>query len=274
MKQNKSSQKVIKLKGAGRKGKTARLDNKIIGIALAAAVAIGGFLGFRPNAYQIIIAEKVVGAVKDEKIVEAAKDTVKAQLESTYKAEIKFEDEIELRKYHAKKRDYIDPTYLVTYIRKNMNVLIEFKEIYVEGKPVGIVASDEEVEVLKAALKKEYYGNKEVEVDFGKKVEIKPVFAKESDLINMETLVEKCAVTTPKIVEYEVKAGDSLWGIADQLGVSIENIKKENPGFTDTTVLRIGDILKAKINEPMLSLVVTKDLTAEEKTAGEGEKEQ
>ncbi|MDF2878688.1 MAG: LysM peptidoglycan-binding protein [Clostridia bacterium] len=274
MKQNKSNQKVIKLKNTGRKSKTARFDNKVIGIALVIAVAIGGFLGFRPNAYQITIAEKVVGAVKDEKIVEAARDTVKAQLESTYNAEIKFEDEIELKKYHAKKRDYIDPTYLVTYIRKNMNVLIAFKEIYVEGKPVGIVASDEEVEVLKAALKKEYYGNKEVEVDFGKKVEIKTAFAKESDLINMDTLVEKCAVTTPKIVTYEVKAGDSLWGIANQLGVSIENIKKENQGFTDTTVLKIGDKLKAKINEPMLPLIVTKDLTIEQETVDDGKKEQ
>ena len=274
-----SNKKVISLKNRRRKFKGIKIDNKIIAGGILLAIGIGVFLGFRPNAYQIIINGKMVGAVKNEQIIEAAKQTVMTQLEESYHAQIKFEDGVQTKKYHAKKRDYIAPSYLITYMRKNMNVLIAFKEIYVEGKSIGIVASDEDVKALKEALKKEYYGDKDVEVDFGKKVEVKEVFAKEEDLINKDTLFEKCTVTTPKIVEYKVGSGDSLSGIAAKLGITIENINTENVGFTNQTVLKIGQVIKARVNDPLLPLIVTKDNTVSKankdvKQTAEGKKEE
>ncbi len=260
-----NNKKVITLKpGTRRKGKSLKVNNAMIAMAILAAVVIGLFLGFRPNAYQVMIQGKSIGAIKEKKILDAAKQTVNAQLQSLYGSEIKFEEEVELKRYRAKKRDYIDPSYLVTYMRKNMNVLIAFKEIVVEGKAIGIVASDEEVQQLKEALKKEYFGNKEVEVEFGKKVETKQVFAKESDLISKSLLIEKCTTTTPKIVEHEVKSGDTLWGIANKLGVSTENIITENPHLGEKTILKIGEIIKAKVNEPLLPLIIMETQIDEE----------
>ncbi|MDF2614097.1 MAG: LysM peptidoglycan-binding protein [Clostridia bacterium] len=260
-----SNKKVIALQQRRKRHRGLKIDHKVMVIAVCIAIGIGVFLGLRPNAYEVIINDKSVGAIKDEMILESAKQTVMAQLKDIYHAEIKFEEEAKLKKYRAKKRDYIDPSYLVTYMRKNMNVLISFREIYVEGKPIGIVESDAAVEELKIILKKEYYGDKDVEVDFGKKVEVKEVFAKESDLINKETLIEKCTATTPKIVQYEVKSGDTLSGIADKFNISIENIRKENAGFTENVVLKIGEVINARINEPLLPLVVTKDNTVTDK---------
>ncbi|WP_069999251.1 LysM peptidoglycan-binding domain-containing protein [Cellulosilyticum sp. I15G10I2] len=259
-----NSKKVIALKPDRRRRRRPRSSSRIIGLAVVVAIGIGLFLGFRPNAYQVMIQGKSIGAIKEKKILDTAKETVAAQLESLYGTEVKFEEEVELKKYRAKKRDYIDPSYLITYMRKNMNVLIAFKEIIVDGKVIGIVASDDDLEVLKESLKKAYYGNKDVEVDFGKKVETKQVFAKEADLINHDLLVEKCTATTPKIVEYEVKSGDSLWLVADKLGVTTENIIKENPKFSESNVLRIGEMIKAKVNEPLLPLVVIEKDTQEE----------
>jgi len=266
-----SNKKVITLNQRKRKYKGLKIDNKVMILAILAAIGVGVFLGIRPNAYQVIISDKPVGAIKDEQILVAAKQTVMVQLKEVYHAEIKFEGEVQLKKYRAKKRDYIDPSYLVTYMRKNMGVLIGFKEIYVEGKSIGIVASDDDVTELKNTLKKEYYGDKNVEVDFGKKIEIKEVFAKESQLIDKELLFEKCISTTPKIIEYKVKTGDTLSGIADKFNISSENIIKENAGFTDNPVLKIGAVIKVRINEPQLPLVVTKDNTVKEKVEGEKE---
>ena len=261
-----SSSKVISLQGRRKRLKPLQLDNKIMVLAVIIAIGIGAYLGIRPNAYQIIIDGKMIGAVKDKEIVEEAKQTVMKQLETAYGSQIKFEEEVQTKKYRAKKRDYIAPSYLVTYMRKNMNVLISFREIVVDGKSIGIVASDKEIEKLKEALKKAYYGDRDIEVAFGKKVEIKEVFAKEEDLINEQTLFEKCTVTTPKVIDYEVGKGDSLSGIAYKLRVSIENILKENPGFSDKTVLKIGEVIKVRINEPLLPLTITKDNTT--KNAG------
>ena len=173
-----------------------------------------------------------------------------------------FEEELEIERYRAKKQDYIDQTYLISCMRKDMDILIGFKEIFVEGKSIGIVSSADEVEELKNQLKKKYYGNEDVEVEFGKKVEVKDVFAKESDLISMDKLVQKCTTTTPKSITYTVQPGDTLSGIASKYNTTIDGIISANEGFTTQTVLRLGQEINANINEPMLSLnIITKDAT-------------
>lgn len=248
-----------------------KFDQRMKYIAVIIAALIGVCLGFMPNAYKITINGVEVGAVKDKKTVEMAKETVITQLQNAYGTEVKFEEEPEIEKYRAKKKDYIASTYLISYMRKNMNILISFKEIYIEDEAVGIVASDEEVELLKNELKKKYYGESEVEVEFGKKVEIKDKFAKESELISVDKLVEKCTVTTPKVVEYEVKAGDTLSGIAVKLNTTIDNVVSANEGFTSSTILRLGQTIKANINEPLLPLNIVEqdDNTEQEEEAAE-----
>ncbi|PHV70192.1 hypothetical protein CS063_11990 [Sporanaerobium hydrogeniformans] len=252
----KKSHKVITLQGTRKKGKQKRKDQKILSIALLIALLIGVYLGFRPNAYEVSINGKVIGAVKEKAIIEKAKETVEAQLKTKYHAEISFEEEPVLRRYRAKKNDYVNPNYLVTAMRENLNVLIGFKEVVVEGKSIGILPSSEALEELKEELKVKYYGKKEVEVEFAKKVELKDIFAKETSLTKMDKLVEKCLVTTPKTVSYEVQKGDSLWSIASSLGISIEALLAENEGLQENTVLQLGQTFKAKVHEPLLPLKV------------------
>ncbi len=256
------SKKVIKISDRRRKGHTVRVDNHMIRIAVAVGIVIGILLTFMPNAYQITIDGTVVGAIKDKKVIEHAKETVEAQLKSEYGTNIQFEDDLVLKRYKANKKDYIQPEYLVSYMRNSMGILIEFKEILVDGESVGIVATDKEVEALKAALKEKYYGDSDVEVEFGKDVKIVNTFAKESDLTSIERLVEICSATTPKSVTYTVKSGDTLYGIALSLGITVDNLKSANPQMNDKTVLSIGDELNANIYEPLLPLrIVEKQKT-------------
>lgn len=261
-----SGKKVIKLNNARRRRSlNLKPDRKIMVIAIVIATILGIWLAFRPNAYEISINGEVIGAIKDIKVIEAAKETVIAQLRTEYQSDVKFEDDLELRRYRAKKRDYIDPTYLISSMRSNMQILVGFKEIYVEDEPIGIVTSEAELETLKTELKKKYYGDKAVKVEFGKKVELKDIFAKEADLISMEKLVQKCTVTTPKSISYEVQSGDTLSGIANKYNTTIDSIISANPEFTDKVVLRIGQAIKVNVNEPLLPLkIVKEEVPAEE----------
>ena len=255
-----SGNKIIKFNQARRKYKLSfQLDKKIMVITIIVAAILGAWLAFRPNAYQISINGEVVGAIKDMKVIEAAKETVIAQLRTQYKSDVKFDDGLELKKYRAKKRDYIDPTYLIARMRNDMQILVAFKELYVDKEPVGIIASEDELVVLKDELKKKYYGTKDVQVEFGKEVEVKEVFAKESDLISIDKLVQKCTVTTPKTIEYEIQSGDTLSGIASKYNTSMDSIIAANPEFTDKVILRIGQIIKVNTNEPLLPLQVIND---------------
>lgn len=258
--------KVIKISNARRRrGIKLEPDRKKMIIAAVIAVILGLWLAFRPNAYQISINGEVIGAIKELKVIEAAKETVITQLKSEYKSDVKFEDDLELKRYHAKKRDYIDPTYLISSIRSNMEILVGFKEIYVEDESIGIITSEAELETLKAELKKKYYGEKDLKVEFGKKVELKDIFAKEKDLISMEKLVQKCSLTTPKTISYEVQSGDTLSGIASKYNTTVDGIIAANPEFSDKVVLKIGQTIKVNVNEPLLPLnVIKEDVPVEE----------
>lgn len=230
------------------------VDRKYMIIAIIIAIGIGLFLAFRPNAYKISMNGEFIGAIKDKRVIEGAKDTVITQLKSLYGTEVEFEEDLEVERYRAKKKDYIDQSYLISCMRSKMDILIGFKEIFVEGESVGIVASEADVETLKDELKKKYYGDKEIEVEFGKEVEVKDVFAKEEDLISMDKLVQKCATTTPKSITYTVQAGDTLSGIASKYNTTIESIINANKGFSSQTVLQLGQVINANINEALLPL--------------------
>ena len=250
----KRKKNVIKL--SSRKGFKFTTDRRTTTIAIIIACVIGLLLVFMPNAYKISINGEFIGAIKDKKVIEGAKTTVITQLQGIYNAEVKFEEELQVERYRAKKKDYIDQNYLISSMRNKMDILIGFKEIFVEGESIGIVSSEEDIETLKAELKKKYYGNREVEVDFDKEVTVKDVFAKEEELISMDKLVQKCTTTTPKSITYTVKAGDSLSSIADKYNITMDSIVSANPGFSKSVVLRVGQTINANINEPLLPLKV------------------
>ena len=158
-------------------------------------------------------------------------------------------------------------------LKQFLDIQTFVKEIFVEDQSVGIVSSDKEVEELKEQLKKKYYGDKAVEVEFGKKVEVKDVFAKEDDLISMDKLVQKCTTTTPKSITYTVQAGDTLSGIASKYNTSIDGIISANQGFTNQTVLQLGQVINANINEPLLPLTIIEKAEKTDTKAANGEDE-
>ena len=254
----KRERKVIKLNSKKKFG-FINMDQMTMVIAVMIAVIIGVLLALKPNAYKISIDGKFIGAIKDKKVIEGAKATVITQLQGIYHAEVKFEDDLKVERYRAKKKDYIDQNYLISCMRNQMEILIGFKEIFVEGESLGIVASEEEVNTLKEELKQKYYGDKAVKVDFDKKVEVKDVFAKEEDLVKMDKLVQKCTATTPKSITYTVQPGDSLSSIADRYNITMDSIISANAGFEKSVVLQVGQDIKLNINEPKLPLKVITD---------------
>lgn len=250
------------------------VDKRGMIIAIIVAIVIGVFLAFKPNAYKISMNGEFIGAIKDKRVIEGAKDTVITQLKSLYGTEVEFEEDLEVERYRAKKKDYIDQSYLISSMRNKMDILIGFKEIFVEGESVGIVASQAEVETLKDELKKKYYGDKEVEVEFGKQVEVKDVFAKEEDLISMDKLVQKCSTTTPKSITYTVQPGDTLSGIASKYNTTIDSIISANKGFSSQTVLQLGQVINANINEALLPLTIVESKQAADTDADSTQSEE
>lgn len=251
------------------RGKTIYLSNsrrrkksfmQKIKLFMIAAVVVGGIAGivmaFLPNAYQVTVGGKVVGAVKQKSMIETGKEVVVKQLEEQYKTTVKLEEEPVIKKVHAKKKELITPEYLTSYMRANMNFQIELRELVVDDKKVAIIENEAALEDLKKKLEEEYFSEDLAgkKVEFTNKVELKKVFAKESDIVPMDKLVERCATTTEEKVEYEVVPGDTLWGITEKLGVTMLALETSNPGINER--LKIGSKVKATVDVPLLGLKV------------------
>ncbi len=247
---NFSKRKRIKIKG----------NKLILGALILIGTLIGLFLALLPNTYMISVEDKEIGTIKDMQVIEQAKEILIHNLKEDYKSNVKLAEDIELKKVRGNKRDEITPEYLITYLRKNANILIEFKELKVDGTRIAILKDESELGALKELLKNEYYQDADVQVDFAKEVTLTSIFAKESMLTKMEELVIKCMETTPKVIEYEVKSGDTLSGIAYNWRTNIASILKENQGMTEQTPLKIGMKLKVRVDEPLLGVKVIKTI--------------
>lgn len=247
-------------------------DQKAVWISI---VGIGAILGliiaFWPNAYQVTIDGVQVGILEKKEYVDNAKQTVIAQLESTYKTGVQLEGEenIVIKKRRARQKDMITPNYLVTYMRENMDFLLEFRELSVDGKKIGIIESEAVLDELLEILTKQYIGSTDQQTAFVNEITLEPVFAKEKDLIDIKTLTEKATKTTQETVEYEVVSGDTLWGIASKLGVSINKILAANEGMTEKTTLSIGNKIKAEVDVPLIDVKVVGPAVSEQPTQNE-----
>lgn len=232
------------------------MDKQHMTYAIAVGIVIIIACLLIPNAYKISIDGEFIGAMKSKKVIERAKTTVLTQLENEYHVPVKFAEDLELKLYHAKKQDYIDQNYLISQMRDKMNILIKVKEVFVDGESLGMIANEAVLEELKQNLKERYYGDRNVAVDFDKTVELKDIYAKESDLMTMAELTQKCIATTPRYITYTVQSGDSLSAIASRYNTTIESIISANPGFTKDTPLRVGQELKAHVNDPFLPIKI------------------
>jgi LysM repeat protein len=249
---NKSS-KTIYLKTARKKTKAARLKKIILLIAALLGVVIGLLIGLLPNAYEVSIKGEVIGSMRKREFIDKAAETVKAQLENQYNTKVELKDVYEIKKVRAKNKDIITTSYLTSVMRKNMDFLLEVYALKVDGQQVGVVAYEEVIEQLQTELSKVYFGE-ELAVSFVNDVTLERVFAKEEEIISLQKLVEISTQTSKKQIEYEVVQGDTLSGIANKLGITMTRLLAANEGMSETTIIRIGMLLKAEVDVPLIML--------------------
>lgn len=249
-----------------RKSKTIYLNNKkrrrnranpkailmgVIGVGVLAGVAFT----LLPNAYAVSVKGEVIGFVDKKEYIDTALDTVEKQLENKYNTEVQIEGLDEIKKVRAKSKDMIDPNKLPSYLRESMEVTLKFQKLFVDGKEVAVIESEEVLEELKDELKEVYFDDRNVKAEFTNKVKLEEVYTTEEELVDMEELVDLCKKRQRKEVTYTVVDGDTLWGIATKLNIDVQSLIDFNEGITST--LKIGQELKATVRIPVLGLELT-----------------
>lgn len=273
MRLNKKS-KTIYLSGTKRR-RTKKSPKAILAGLIGVSILAGTVFALLPNAYQVSVEGEVIGYVDKKEYIDTAMDTAKQQLENKYQTDVKMEGLDEVKKVRAKKKDIIDPNKLPTYLRENMDVTLKFQKLFVDGKEIAIIESQETLAVLKDELKEAYFDDKNVKAEFTNKVKLEEVYTTEDELVDMETLVDLCKKRQRKEVTYTVSGGDTLWDIATKLNIDVQSLIDANEGIT--TNLKIGQELKANVRIPVLGLELVKEDVSKDQNkdvAKDGNKDQ
>ncbi len=248
--------KKLYVRDNSKKGKRQRRQKLIETGIVILSVVLGLIIAFWPNAYRIIIDDVVVGMVKERDYITKSLETVVAQLEQTYKTTVKLEGEedIIVERARGRQKDYITTNYLITYMRNNMDFYLEFYEVQVDGKSIAVVQDENIQYELLDTLSKIYLGQTAPTGQFASNVEFVPVFAKEAELTSLDELIKLATTTREEEVTYEVKAGDTLSGIAAKLNISLVRLISANEGMSTTSTINVGNKLNAVVDVPLINV--------------------
>lgn len=136
-------------------------------------------------------------------------------------------------------------------------------EIMVDGKALLALKSREDAEKLLAALRDQYAAPGS-SVSFMEDVKIVDAMVEKIRLMSVETAMEVIRGGAQKTALYEVKEGDTLWDIAGDSGLTVDDILDLNPGMDPEALLQLGDKINLSKSEPLINVKTVTDKTVTE----------
>ena len=133
--------------------------------------------------------------------------------------------------------------------------LVQYAHVlYIDGSPVVATTYDDALEELLEQLKIGYITPNTVDCHFEEDVEIREEYIESSYVMNLGYIAEILNDTKSAEVTYTVVANDAPESIAAKFDVSLDSLKKTNPGY-DWSILHVGDVLTISNAVPYLTVV-------------------
>lgn len=106
------------------------------------------------------------------------------------------------------------------------------------------------------------------EVEFEEPVKVEAGNVRVSQLKSPEKILKQIGEGKEELKTHEVQEGESFWTIAINNGVSVEELQKINPNVKPENLM-IGDEISLNKQEPLIHVLVTKEVTVEQNIAHE-----
>ena len=246
------------------------------GVAVALLVVFACTLSLFTS-YAVVIDGKVMGEVSSasalDQAMAAAKE--KAQQESGMEIVDSY-NTVETKTHLGKLNDKLNSDELETLLDNEVDWLVKGAVVNINnGDAKFAVANEKEGKAVISKLKDkatENAGEDAVvkEIEFKEPVEVEAGNVRVSQLQSPEKIIEKIGEGKEELKTHEVKEGESFWTIAINNGLSVEELQKINPNVKPEKLM-IGDEVSLTKQEPLIHVLVTKEITVEEAIAHETE---
>lgn len=215
---------------------------------------IGGFV--------VTVDDQEIGVVTQKESVEAViKQLVKEHTPEDVQRDVKPREEIKIKRtWFTRKNEVLSEISLKEVLQGKLTYMTLGTGIVIDGDEKVIVANEEKAREVLSLVKGRFRPP-----ETGIKLQ-SLVFREKVGLLERETPVEKITGTAEavellingpgKMVVHTVEEGETLWDIARNNDLWVEDLQKANPQLSSIT-LQIGQQLKLIKSEPMLHVVAT-----------------
>lgn len=237
----------------------------IIGILILSFV-IWGFTN--KNSQEVYVGDYKIGIIKGKDITsQEIKETALAKLRNEVGTNVEVNENIILKPVHSSKNELISMDYALSQITKKFTFKVEAASILVNGKEIAIVKNEEEANAILSQISSRYITEDTIKISeptFVEDVKVESKYTSEDDIINSEIALEKLTANTSKDKKYEIKKGDTLYQIAIDYNMKLQDLLNANPDIKETTPLKIGKKINLIVPVPLLSVRTYEKIIYEE----------
>jgi len=237
-----------------------------LGIALVVA-ALWLIPGYIAGAYQVTVDGSPVGLVRSPAVVDRVVASLASQAAASTGVEVALTSTVKTERVRRGEGRFLSEDELRAALEGKLRFSAVAWSVKVNGVSVVALPTEADarrvIEEIKAEYSRPGKGAVLVDVRFLQGVEV----VKESvDLSRVRSPEEAKRILTrgtDKLVTYTVKRGDSLWRIAQQHGLTVEDLRRANPAMAQNDLLQVGQQLAVVKAEPYVTVVTVERLVEE-----------
>jgi murein DD-endopeptidase MepM/ murein hydrolase activator NlpD len=222
-------------------------------LGLAFVVYENGF------AYEVQVNGVKIGLTRDVQSVKEAVEKIREE-EAKKWGDVVFDQEISFKRVKIS-GEVKGARQIEKDLKKILSFTCKAYAIEVDGKPVAFLKSQEQAFRVLENLKEVYDRNVD-EVYFKENVSVKEMYIPPSKLVSEKEALDILKSPSKEAVKYVVKENDSLWSIARENNMYIEELLKLNPGLTEN--LKPGQEIYLAKEKPLVTVVTKKEIVYNE----------
>jgi murein DD-endopeptidase MepM/ murein hydrolase activator NlpD len=215
---------------------------------------------------------KTIGNVSDSKIIDKIKDDLRLKYQDRLGADIEFIQDIQVTPVRALGQKVDTEQELVDKLNKVLSVRVKAVAIDIDGQQVALVKDKATADAVLQGIK-DYYVNMSpgelVKIEVSNSVKLVEKFVNPDEIITAEAAKNLILKGTLELATYKVKQGDTLWTIAKEQNMPLDDLIKANPQLKSENKLALGEVINLKSIKPLLDVTVTKKVTYQEPLAFE-----
>lgn len=216
--------------------------------------------------YAVYVDGEEIGLLAEEEKLEEMLTMLREEAEVYYERPVVPVESVTVEEVFCPREEQNEDK-VFSLLRYMLSYKVNSRMITINGKDIFPVATAEDVDKVIELVQGAYVTDDEKvslqKVQMEEKIASREYYAYSEDLYDVETVAAYLLKGTDKTKVYLVSRGDSLWEIASNYNLSVDELKNANPQI-EGDLIREGDEISLIVPEPMVNVITIERMIQEE----------